>query len=102
MFKVTAALVLALSVVFAPTAAVSPSSHSVKTTKAGQVVFTAKTKAKLNTAANKKLINNRAKKYHSTKKFERDIRGCEIQYKTYTVNQSTCLNLTIKFHGMYS
>lgn len=75
---------------------------SIELNSAGRVKFSSAVRAKLATPAQKKIINTRAKKYGSPKVFEKDMRGCELQYKIYTIQQSDCLNMTIRYHGYYA
>ena len=70
-------------------------------TKSGRAVFTAATTAKLKSAAEQKTIKARSAKFKSPVAFESDIRGCEIQYKVRTVQQSDCINISIRFHKQY-
>ena len=90
----TAALVLGAA---GPAQALSIDMH-----KDGRVKTSASVREKLKTPAQKKIINTRAKKFGTPRAFERDIRGCELQYKVRTDQQSDCINMTIRYHGQYS
>ena len=93
--KTLAALTLAGALALTATPAQAASVHY------NTPAFTKATKAKLATPANKALIAKRAKAHGSPKAFEKDIRGCEIQYKVRTVKQSDCLNMVIRIHRQY-
>ena len=94
------ALIIALALTFTG-AATAQAAVSIPTKSDGRPAFSAKTKAKLATTAEAKRVSSRAKKYGSPKKFEYDIRGCEIQYKVRTVKQSDCINLSIRVHKQF-